>query len=272
MTDLVVGLIRGYDWPMVRTFANSLARSGFTGTKVMFVDSVTARCRANLAALGFDVIDATVAAPPDFLRMRYAPVVEWLAKNVHRFRYIVWAGPRDVVFQTNPSEWMDKHIGASLAVVGAGEGWLIKNEIYNDMWVKEQIPEFHNWLREYEVLCADTITGTARYVFEVMQYINTLMHESPNGTDQSALNLILRTDPYKEFLYVPRMSDGFIATWYAEKQYDPAKLIPDYGTPVFSAHNATVYTPDGVTPFSIVHQYDRCPVWKQLVDAKYGDA
>ena len=281
MNDVVIAVVRGYDWAKVRTFANSLVRSGFSGEKVMFVNSVTEDLRGNLKRLGFTVIDADIAAPPAFFMERYKPVVSWLAENHQRFRYVIWAGPRDVLFQTDPTLWLEKNL-TKPRIVAAGEGWAIKNESYNDGWIRTMFPEQHNRLRENEVLCADTICGSSLLMFEFLRYMEKLMvGASPLGMDQAVLNYTLRMADWAPLSIIPQIRDGYIATWYPEKANDPAKLVGydtddgwkttvlRHGVPVFSAKDGIVYTPDGKTPYSIVHQYDRCSVWRELMEMKY---
>jgi glycosyltransferase involved in cell wall biosynthesis len=280
--DVVIGSIKNYDWPKVRAYAVSLARSGFTGTKLMFVENVPAEVRQNLLGLGFTVVD--FVTPPavraeeqrDYLtfgRHRFKYAIDYLRQFPGRYRYAVWTDVRDLVFQTNPSTWLENNLDAPYSLVAAGEGWLVKDEPYNDRWTKKISPSDYAWLRELEICCSGTFAGHTAVMLGVFEEIYKLTLASigvaPDNADQGMFNRIIRTLPYKELTTVPCMSAGFCATWFPAKSNDP-KLIPNYGAPVFDWNDGTVYTPTTNAPFCMVHQYDRDAAWTKIVEAKYA--
>ena len=276
--DAVIGVIKNYDWEKIRAYVVSLNRSGFTGAKLMFVEGVTVAAREGLVTNGFTLID--FKTPPDFVaeeqkdyltfgRYRFKPVIDYL-KQQPKFRNLIWCDVRDQVFQSNPSVWLEQNT-APAQIIAAGEGWLVKDEGYNDGWTKKVSPQDYEWLREQEICCSGTFAGTADAVLGIFERIWEMTLASrnagANNADQGMFNRVIRTSPQKEVTRIPRMREGFCATWFPAKSNDP-KLIPNYGKPLF-ASDGIVYTPETHTPFCMVHQFDRDPFWRELMDKKY---
>jgi hypothetical protein len=286
MSDLIVSAVQNYGWPKLRAYANSLARCGFEGTKLMFVENVAQDCQENLRSLGFDVRPFSTKGLPSarrgqklaFCNARYIPVIEFLKQN--DFRYVIWTDTRDLVFQSNPSDWLDAH-GAPL--VAAGECWSIKGlpPSPNDTWVKYvATPEDYAWIREQEALCSGTIAGDTQTVLALMERMLDVSYAVDQvwGIDQGVYNCVVRQSPFKEVLRVPRMAEGFIATCSAFRTDSFASGVATLSLlideqPRFDRKNGVVRAPRTDAEFCIFHQYDRDDIWAVLIEAKYvGEA
>lgn len=278
--DAVIGVIKGYDWSKIRPYVISLERSGFKGDKIMLVENVPQNTRQELANHGFIV--STFVTPPSVLaeeqrdyltfgRHRFKYAIDFLAGRT--YRNIVFCDVRDVVFQSDPGAWLEKNLGES-KLVAAGEGWIVKDEGYNDRWNRKVSPDQYAVLREMEVLCSGTFAGEATHMIGVFESIYALALDTigtmPDNADQGMFQRVVRNSPYKEVTRVPKMHEGFVATWFPAKSNDP-KLIPNYGKPVFNEADGVVYTPDTNVPFSMVHQFDRDPKWSAIMEAKYAE-
>jgi hypothetical protein len=55
--DVIIGTAKGYGWQALRTYAVSLAQSGFRGRKVLLVCDITSIAREALTKLGFELYD-----------------------------------------------------------------------------------------------------------------------------------------------------------------------------------------------------------------------
>jgi glycosyltransferase involved in cell wall biosynthesis len=279
--DVVIGVIKNYDWKKIGPYVVSLARSGFCGVKLMLVENIAPDARAGLVKHGFTVID--FATPPQVLREerldylcfgrhRFKYAIDYLKRFPGRFGNVVWCDVRDQIFQSDPSAWLKKNLNPPYKIVAAGEGWYVKDEKYNDDWTKTVSPDDYDWLRELEICCSGTFAGEAEAMLGIFERIYEMTLASidvrPNNADQAMFNRIIRTSPYKKIVRVPRMSEGFTATWTTAKTSD-SRIIPNYGLPVFNAADGTVYTPEGV-PFAMVHQYDRDFVWLDIMEKKYA--
>jgi len=281
--DAVIGVIKNYGWAQIAPYAVSLSRCGFAGAKLMFVENIRTDARMNLNALGFTVIDFSTPASVlleerrDYLtfgRHRFKPVIDYLKANPGRFRNIVWCDVRDLIFQADPCEWLRNNMPAQCRIVAAGEGWRVKDEPdgYNDRWTRTVSPNDYAHLREEEVLCSGTIAGDAAAMLDVFERIYEMtiksLNVAPGNADQAMFQRIVRTAPYDAITFIPRYRDGFCATWFPAKNTDTA-VIPNYGLPVFSIQDVTLYAPESGKPFCIVHAYDRDAQWRMLIHEKY---
>lgn len=275
--DLTIAVVRGLSWEALRPYAVSLTQTGFKGTKLMFVENLSDEARAHLTVLGFELVDRVTppsklhpGMPPDWAYgvYRFVPVVGYLVDNPGRFRYVIWTDVRDVIFQTNPSDWLKQHLAPSIIVV-AGLGHAIKSCPYNDPWVRAAHPPSYEEVRECEAVACGTFAGEADAM--LMLFIDIfdgcLYANDPQATDQGMLNYLMRCEPYDKIARIPRMTEGFSAQWFPAKDKDPT-IYPDYGFPVFDKKRGLVLAPTGGA-FSIVHLYDRDPEWLAFMRGKY---
>jgi hypothetical protein len=96
------------------------------------------------------------------------------------------------------------------------------------------------------------------------------MHvEGGGGPDQAAVNVLLNMKSYKDITKFAMSEDGYAA----QLGTTGPQIVGKYGdklvekTPILVDN--LVCTSDG-RPFPIVHQYDRVPEWKEIIEKKYG--
>ena len=269
--DLVITAVGGYTWGQIRPFALSLNRSGFRGDKVILaynVDDFTRECLENR---GFDIVPFT---PPELTtwgfitKHRFVPLLRFLAKHKKDYRYVIWVDAGDQIFQSNPSDWLDKH-AAPPTIIAARECWRIKDEPnWNLPWMKALVPDAE-WILDKEILCSGTIAGDSETVYSLISKMYEMVCSNPGqGADQAAMNYILR-EPLSNFrVHIPEMSEGWTATCTSLFTKD-AVLIDPTAVPVFDKDAGLVLTPDGRTPYVLVHQFNRDQYWLERMHEKY---
>ena len=258
MNDVVIGAIRGHSWPQISAYANSLTRSGFTGTKLMFIyGGIQQATRDNLVRLGFQVRDwPRVPNAMCMVHDRFWCGADWLAD--HRpHRFAIWTDVRDVVFQTNPSTWLENNIGGDKIIVGS-ECLLIKKEPTNRKWVVDTFgADALEELGDEPVLNAGTIAGEAEAIQKLLFAVHDGCHRvralgfaesGDKARDQVVTNAILRRSPFKEITRIPRLKEGFAAVCHAIGNPAFTELV-DGPRPML--RNGLLLNEDGV-PFSIV--------------------
>jgi hypothetical protein len=293
--DLAVSVVRWYSWEQLRPYAVSLAKSGFSGTKLMFVEGITVEARENLTRLGFHIVDVVVRQLQGyrldqgkdnrhegqaFMNARFSPVIDYLGDH-HDMRYVIWSDARDVVFQSDPSLWLENRC-APANILGAGECWLIKNALLNNTWMRQACDgQSYSWIRDHEVCCCGTLAGDAWAMRLLFVEMRRMMMAAPSMiVDQAALNYVLRIPPFKDIVRIPRMKEGFAATAgvffldrrvYDEdcKEYVDVQLIDSH--PRFDEEFSLVRAPETDVPFAIVHQYDRSPAWTRIMNERYKE-
>jgi hypothetical protein len=269
--DVIIGTAKGYGWASFKNYAVSLSESGFRGRKILFVCDITNVARTVLTRLGFELVDY-VSTGNNTVIERFRIFRDWLVANKKDVRYIIHCDVRDVVFQADPSVFMEQQ---TKKLFGASEAILYRDEFCNPAWiVKLYGQQTLDTLQNEEVVCAGTIAGEADAVHRLVSRI----YESSTdrfGDDQAALNVLLRTE-FKSEMLIPRISEGFILTagWW---------LIGNCnGNPDQPIGRRSLLVPmppvlkDGVAypygsnkPFAIVHQYERGHAWAPSISDHY---
>jgi hypothetical protein len=278
--DLIVSVVRSLDWATLRSYVVSLQRSGFTGTKLFFVENVSEEVRQGLASCGFDVINfisAQACRGTCFCTDRFGPVADFLNREYKNYRYVIWCDCRDLIFQSDPTVWLEKHLSPS-RLVGATECLKIKDQCTNDEWIKRSVSSAaHARIREHDVLCSGTIAGDAEAMCDLFYtfWEKHLTQPSPEIHDQGFVNYLLWDSPFRRITRIPKMEEGFTVTasWFLWPNQSAAigmfKNVWTDSPPVFDKQTGLVLTPKSGIPFSIVHQYDRDPEWYRLTMEKY---
>ncbi len=280
--DLVISAIRGsYKWSDLEPFVISLHRSGFQGSRVMLTNGITEELTAKFLEYGWTLVsyDSTPECRKggNYCFERFYPLNDFLVNNPSRFRYIIHTDWRDVVFQSDPSIWLEKNLGSS-KIIGCGEGMKIEEEYYNDWWVKQAAhphTELYERVRKHEICCAGTLAGEAWDVSYILRDTFDVLSTAPDAPnyaggvtpliDQGVLNTLLHEPPFDKITRVPSWDEGFVATvnWY---------IVHRWADRPFPVLRDGMLFPHGKSePYAIVHQYDRDPVWNEAIKSRYKE-
>ena len=283
MKDMVIGSITGYDFDKIRPWVNSLDRSGFDGTKAMLCYNVSQDTVKELTDRGYQIFAFNRNEQTgDFeYRRVFSIVVErflhlWYFLKEHRgtHRYIITTDVKDVIFQYNPSAWLEQNMGnkkinvASESIAYGKEDWGANNLqksfghlIYKDM--------------ENNIIAnAGTISGDFDTMIDLFLNIYLLCNgtshqvDGGGGPDQAALNVLLNMKAYADITNFAPSESGWaaqlgttgpqIADKYADRLVEKSPIMIDN----------VVCTSQGI-PFALVHQYDRVPDWKEKIEGKF---
>ena len=234
---------------------------------------------------GFEVIQFSLPDPKGYLasdfiiRHRFVPLLRFLAHHRKEYRDVIWVDAATKSFNKTRA-WLRRKYPPDIPhLIAARECWLIKDETqFNDPWVKATTPKDYDWLHQQEVMCAGTIAGDAETMFRVLSQMYEMVYNTQNATDQAAWNYIVHKPfqhPVPTNIYIPAMSQGWTATCSAFKTPSFSSIIGrdefvlTDKAPVFDKERGLVLTPDGMTPYAMVHQYNRDGVWAQLLHEKY---
>ena len=282
MKDIVVGCITGYTFDKIKPWVNSLDRCGFDGVKAMICynidyETVEELVKRNYTVLAFGKNDnlKKFAYKENFSIVveRFLHMWYFLKKFQGQYRYIISTDVKDVIFQTNPSEWLEKNIGDKKINV-ACESIRYKDEEWgNHNLFKAFGPLVHD-NKDNLIYNAGTVSGKFDTMLDlflnVYMMCNGTSHftEGGGGPDQAAVNILLNMKPYKDITNFAMSEDGYaaqlgttgpqVAGKYADKLVEKSPILVDN----------MVCTSEG-KPFAIVHQYDRVPEWKEIIEKKY---
>jgi len=290
MKDIVIGCITNYNFDTIKYWVNSLDRSGFDGVKIMLcydIEYAVAEelTKRNYTIFGFGqdkqngnlTYKHPVNRPFNICLDRFAHIPFFLNKAEHKdqYRYIFVTDVRDVIFQSNPSEWLEKNIGDKKINV-ACESLTYENESWGKNNMKLSFgPLIYERMKNKLIYNAGTISGEFNTMLDFMTNIFLSCGGSPahvaggGGPDQAALNVLLDMVPYKEITNFAMSEDGYAA----QLGTTGFQVNHKYGQHLIE--KAPIMVKDVICtsksePFALVHQYDRVPGWKEIIEGKYG--
>ena len=142
MRDIVVGCITNYNYDKIKTWVNSLDQSGFDGLKVMLCYNLDYEVAEELAkrnytifAFGRDDENKKLVYNKENFNIcleRFAHIPFFFNKlqDKEQYRYIISTDVKDVVFQSNPSTWIENNIDdKEIWNAGFSEATLVLNSI-----------------------------------------------------------------------------------------------------------------------------------------------
>ena len=269
--DLTITVCANYGWENLREYAISLVRSGFRGTKLLCTRNLSEKAAYYFTRLGFTIVDFPYV-PGGFFISRYYPASEYIKARLHNLRYVIWTDCRDVVFQSDPSVWLERNLSPS-RLLGCSLGLKIKDDGLENHWVSLCTPpEDFQWVREEDSLCVGTVAGDAQAMLAILSRIyekgvalNKLRPDFQAGMDEGLFQYLMRSPEFKNIMRVSKPEEGFSA----QCGY---LLLPNFVRPWYMGSDGLVRLNGGSEPFSIVHQYDREANWRDLVCSRYADS
>jgi hypothetical protein len=280
--DLILAVMKNVHWHDVDCFALSLARTNSKACKVFFVENITEEASDKLNSMGYHLITFTTdaeALSSHFQTSRYIPAATYLEKHWNEYRWIMWTDVWDVVFQADPFAWLEENAGDA-KLIAAEEGWLIKNQAMNDIWIEKLVsPQEYQHLREGEVYCSGTIFGEARAMKTLLETIACWVKsgDGMQGLDQGMYNVLLRSSPFSQIMRAPTPDEAFIATcgpFLAPSNRDHWTIDP----PIFDRTTGLVFNQQGKR-YCLVHQYNRVGGefnpngdWRAILERRYRES
>lgn len=279
--DLIIGAADKYSWKHVKNWAKSISQSGFTGDAILLTyrvdDDVLLECgKNNITTISVDwdswgnpIKHETMNRDTQCHQLRFFHIWQLLKGfQPDEYRNIIITDVRDVIFQTNPSEWLKIHLGG-YQIIAPSEGVTFGKESWNMTNVHNAFgPYVAESTNPYKVFNVGTIAGKFQAMKELCLslYLMGVGHQIPN--DQAAFNILVNG-----LISELTLKLNMDSTWSCQcgTAVDPEKqYLRDSGA-------YTDVIPDMVNglicfndvPYVMVHQYDRVPDWKPIIDRRY---
>ena len=287
--NLIIGAMTNYDFAQVRPWVRSINHCGFVGDKIMVVFNANYQTCDQLIEEGFKVIavgkkdDVRGLLVHEKSKMpihveRFLHIYEYLKDKWEDYEYVVTTDVKDVIFQHDPIRWMElNHIGKGFhqKLVAGSEAIQYKNEPWgNENLMQTYGAYIHDIFKEKEIYNVGVLGGTAEYMKDLALHIlvNGINRPIPI-VDQAVFNVLIQSQPFKDATLLASQRRGWACQ--AGTTVDPSKIEsfrPHLleGEPVWNAEEGIVCTSEGIQ-FCIVHQYDRVPEWKKVIEARYAD-
>jgi len=279
MKDLIIGGATNYDWNILKYWVNSINKSGFQGDKVLILmncdkDTVKKVSDADFKVVGFQQDSRGNLTYPQTGRAphveRFLHIYNFLSQN--EYRYVVTTDVKDVVFQQNPIDYMEKALTEDKNLMFASESMYYKDEPWGNENLLQTFGEFiYSKFKDNEIYNVGVLAGRGHAVRDLICNIFVSTQGKPIPIcDQSTFNFMISMSPYKETSVYLRSEDAWAAQLGTTG--DPTK-IEQFRPFLIEAEpkiNDDIVTTSTGIPFTIVHQYDRIPNWKKILEAKYG--
>jgi hypothetical protein len=294
MKDIIIGAADKYNISQIRCWINSIKASGFAGDILLISYRLDDEVLAYAAQKGVQVYqcDQTPWASAIDHNARGRDTQSHQLRFFHSwvilkglkasdYRYVVMTDVRDVVFQTNPSEWLYSHFYYEPGKMSMPEHTIIassENITYeNEQWGLENIyngfgPYITHELKKQPIANVGTIAGE----FESMKNLSLILYLMGENryipNDQSSFNILARTLLATDIKVLPHI-DGWACqvgtTLDESKSYLWLNNID--ARPIFNPLTKNVCSPLSASPYCIVHQYDRNPELKKHFEEMFKD-
>jgi hypothetical protein len=203
---------------------------------------------------------------------RFLHIYNYLKDN--EFRYVITTDVKDVIFQKDPFIQLDEMLtGTGKDLVFASESILYKNEPWGDNNLMETFgPYIHDIFKENEIYNVGVLAGKGDAMRDLALNIFLACVGKPiKICDQSTFNVMISMNPYLKTSLYAKSEDG----WACQlgTTVDPSKI--DQFQQFLLERSPKMENDKVVTAnyrqqeFSIVHQYDRVPEWRKIIEAKY---
>lgn len=273
MTDAVIGAIINYGIKEIEPWVVSLERSGFEGHKIMICyDNIGVETRQYLLRKNFEIWSEDLHNQNICVdRFR---VIE---KNIESYRldydFIVTTDVKDVIFQSDPT----KNIRAPIVL--SSEGIRYQDEPWgHHNFIRSFTEELYQRRAMYNrtIFNAGVLAGYQRDIMNLAGNIYQMCAYRPpyieggGGPDQAALNLLVSM--YSEHFTTSIDTDAWVCQAGTTADPDKIERFRDHllvKEPHIIASGLVRNFED--KPYSIVHQYDRNPLWKTLIDRKFRE-
>jgi len=269
--DLIIGAFKNYNFETIKPWVQSINECGFKGDKVIVSIGSSKETNDKIAQAGFTVISAPSQARMGFHMERFLHIYNFLQAQGSNYRYVITTDVRDVIFQKDPSKWIEQNIGDN-EMIAVSESIKIRNEHWNRQNIINAFGGyFYEGVQDQDVYNVGTLAGTSEYIRDLCGMLYQLSANRPDWVaDQAAYNILLNWQPYKDKTKFVGLSDGWSCNLHIthkpdeKEHFKPFILQP---VPVFEDGVVRDGTTDEL--FCIVHQYDRDPVMSKFYKDKY---
>ena len=296
--NLIIGFASNYEWKDLQYWVNSIQKTSFSGDIHIVSDNMNKETIEKLASKnvhmslygkkdenGDFVSDQSIA--PHVNRFFYI----WnTLKNIgpSTYRDVVTTDVRDVIFQSDPIEWIKENL-VMHSLVASSEGMVYKDEPWGNQNLLEAFgPFYHNILKDNLIYNVGVIGGDYYHVRGLMSLIFQLSINRPiKIVDQAVYNYLISTDPfYNDTMFTSnkdcwaiqlgttldavRCGSGDLGQAYIKDKAAQLKYHQSYV-------DDAVIIEDGIVknleknPYCIVHQYDRIHDLNMKIQQLYGD-
>lgn len=278
--DLIIGAFTNYDWDKVKYWANSIVKSGFNGDKVMVVYNSHHSTVDRLIDLGFKIWAFNRDQNRNYTYPN-TPLVIVVDRFLHLwhylnqlpsnyYRYVISTDVKDVVFQKDPSIWLSEHI-SDKDIVASCESIRYCDEPWGNDNLKGSFPMAYDSLKNNPIWNCGVQAGRMSAIKDLWLQIYLMSKAGQRlNADQAAYNLLLNSHAWSSITKFAMSESAWACQ--AGTTVDPLK-IDNFRSKLLEAEpiwqDGLAKTSNGES-HTILHQWDRIPLWKEEIERRYG--
>jgi hypothetical protein len=279
MKDLIIGCATNYDWSKLKYWVNSINASGFEGDKFLILMNCDKDTVKKISDSGFSIIafnqdtngNLTYESQMMVHVERFYHIYQLLKDN--EYRYVITTDVKDVVFQRNPSKWLEENLAEGVEdLVFSSESMRYKDEPWGNQNLLETFgPQIYEDFKNHTIFNVGVLAGHGFAMKDLcMNIFASCVHRPIKICDQSTFNFLISQHPYLSTSMYTKSEDGWACQLGTTA--DPSKIEqfrPFLLEPSPKLDGDKVVTSEGIE-YTIVHQYDRVPEWKKIIEEKYN--
>lgn len=269
MRDLIIGACTGYNYDQVKVWINSINRSGFKGDKTLMIFDGTQELMNKVIDQGFIVINVPLDPSQSIYTQRFIAIYDYIYCNPAR--YVITTDVRDVVFQHDPSLWLEKNLNNKHLIFGSEciayeyEPWGTEN-LYHTFG-----PFIHSRFKKNTVYNVGVLAGEGEYMRDLCLNIAINSFNRPiKICEQAVFNFMIHNKLYEDQTYFAKLKDKWVAHLATLATVDRM----DFFGPLLTEPNTVNFDGRYITvdnePVCIAHMYNRT-IWNNEIEKIYGD-
>lgn len=270
--DLIIGAYTNYKFELLKPWVNSIKETGFDGDIVLIAINPDQDTVSQLEKAGVKVVKAGNEQNQMIHMLRFLHIYNYLKLYGSSYRYVITTDVRDVIFQSNPSVYLQKNFGSrTVGILAQSEAIKIKDEKWNrENIIKNFGQYFYLDVCENDVYNVGILAGTPEHIKDLCFHLYQMSSNRPDWVaDQAAYNMLLSYKPWTHCMMKAELKDAWALNAHVTNKPDQMEEFGPYlleGRP---------YMKDGIVyneqdkPFVIVHQYDRVPEWMEYYMQKF---
>jgi len=250
---IILGACKNFDFNTLYPWVNSALAT--KNKVVMILMENNKILEMQLRGLGVEVVVNPIAANVVPHHERFRIQYEYLMNC--KEEYAVVTDTRDVVFQTDPVQWLKDNLGTHL-IVCSSEGLAYKNEFWGNRNLQEGFPYLYETHKENTIMNVGVLGGKTKAIAELSLMIYSMCKHNPASvSDQSSFNVLCGMKMMDSVILKARSDAGWAlhaGTWCKTNNFHLfeshlTELQPKIEGKVAKTHDGKTY--------SILHQYDR---------------
>ena len=176
--DLIIGAFTNYDWSKVKYWANSIDKCGFTGDKAVIVYNCDAGTVQRLIDKNFKVWafqrdqNGNLVYPGQLVIVvqRFLHLWQYLENipNIDDYRYVISTDVKDVVFQRNPSEWLEQNL-KDYKICASSESLTYEHEPWGADNMQGSYPAFYDNMKRKPIWNCGVQAGDIKTMKDLTQ-------------------------------------------------------------------------------------------------------